>query len=132
MTPTCLTNYDLPYGAVIAMQGPRPPMSFRSVAPYVAPLVFRQTDLRSANHFHQYARSLCLLPRQRRQADRDFYRNLRTCGVSPLWAGGWFVKARLTKTLRGRPLPPAGDWQRLAAAYRANQGGTPSPTPGAA
>jgi hypothetical protein len=105
-----LCNFDLPFELARRMIGPCPPHAFRSHEPCHAPARFRKSDLRPANHFHQWARKLAASPAEQRKADRDFYENLRVCGAPSLMAAWWYMKAR------GSGLTRQGDqrpWRRF-------------------
>lgn len=92
---TRLLNADLPKKLLDQMEGPRPPDDFISDGLTNAPDFVGGVDCRPAGHFHDYRYWLIGSEIEREAGDYEFFRNLRTCGLSKFLAGVEFRRVRL-------------------------------------
>lgn len=86
---------DLPFSLVEKMEGPEPPDDFISNGCSCSPDYIGGVDIRPACHFHDFAYERGGCKKDRALADYEFYRNLRKCDLSKVFAWPYFRYVRL-------------------------------------
>ena len=86
---------DLPTGIAPLMVGPVPPADFVSNGCTCSPDYVLGADLRPACHWHDYHYAIGTDEPTRRDADYNFYGNLRRCGAGRWLAFRYFAAVRL-------------------------------------
>ncbi len=123
---TAIKIKDLPLTLIEKMQGPIPREDFVSNGCTCSPDIIGSIDLRPACLYHDFGYSLPGDERLRHIVDREFYRNLRTCGLSPITAFVYFWWVRVSGhrfyTYRSDLVRP-DVWDRLRLPFAAVFGG---------
>ncbi len=89
-----IRNADLPQHLLKHMEGPVPPSSFASNGSSFSPDRVNGADLRPAAHIHDWCYFRGGSEADRKEADYEFYRNLRECGLPNWLARRYFYRVR--------------------------------------